>query len=80
MEHARFLFNYARSVWFGCNLGLLADSMRNMDILEWWGNILNLNDMAWKQENPNLPSMALIMWWPLWKAINNFILKGLPLI
>ena len=79
MEHALFLCNYARAVWFGCNLEFLAHSIRSMDIVEWWGNILNLNDMAWKQENPNLPSMVLIIWWALWKSRNNFIFKGIAI-
>lgn len=34
VEHALFLCNHARTVWFGNNLGFLTHSIRNMDIVE----------------------------------------------
>ena len=50
-----------------------------MGIVEWWGNLMKLNDTVWMKENPNLPSMALIIWLALWKAKNNLIFKGLTI-
>ena len=50
MERALFLCNFARVVWFSCNIGFFAHSIMIMDIVEWWENLLNLNDMAWKQK------------------------------
>lgn len=56
------LCNHARAVWFGSNLGFLTYSMRSMDIVKWWENLMKLNGTMRMQENPNLPSMALTIW------------------
>lgn len=40
---------------------------------------MKLNDKVWTKANTNLPYVALSIWWVLWKAINNFILKGVAI-
>lgn len=54
MEHAFFLCGHIRAVWFGSNLGFLAHSLGNVDIVEWWKNLMRLNHIVLMQENPSL--------------------------
>lgn len=54
MEHALFLCDHARAIWFGSNLGFLSHSNRNMEIVEWWKSLKKLNNENGGLEGANL--------------------------
>lgn len=79
VEHTIFLCDHARVVWFGFNSGFLTYSTRSMDIAEWWGNLMKMNDSVRMEKDLNLPSIVLSIWWASWKARNNYIFKGVTI-
>ena len=50
-----------------------------MDIAEWWGNLMKMNDSVRMEKDLNLPSIVLSIWWASWKARNNYIFKGVTI-
>lgn len=78
-EHVLFLCNHARAVWSGSNMGFLTYSYGNLDIVEWWKNLENLNKVKDRREGPDLATMSLNTWCVSWNARNNLIFNNIAI-
>ena len=73
MEYTLFLCEHTKAIWFGSSLGFLSHVDRNIGIMEWWSKSIEIKDDCGLQKDVNQTSLAIVIWWAVWKARNNFI-------
>lgn len=78
VEHSLFLCNVARASWFGSRLGLRSHNIPWDGITGWWIINFETTSPSFLKEY-DVKAWVLIVWWAIWKAINDYLYRSTPL-